>query len=262
MGRNIIVTPAGGLGNRLRVIESCLSLSSKIQGGLLVIWQSSPDMVASYRELFHPHPDFRILDVNPRTRLLEKLIRNTTLRCGYRFLTDEDVIRNDYDLSGLLITNSKSLYINTCNTTHRFDRNFDWLRPNAIVDGKVNDYLPRVTQKTIGVHVRRTDNQWSIATSTDDKFFRYMDEAIHADDSVEFFLCTDCEATEETFRNRYAARVFSRKKQFGRERIESIQDALADWILLSECGRIFHSHWSSFSFTAAYRKRAKLIEIK
>jgi hypothetical protein len=107
----------------------------------------------------------------------------------------------------------------------------------------------------VGVHIRRGDNLIAIETSPLELFVRWMEAAVSCDDSIRFFLSTDCAATE-----------MSLLERFGRERVlvqgapphtrsrstpEGIRSALVDLLSLASTDRVVGTHYSSFSTLAA-----------
>lgn len=60
----IIVNTQQGLANRLRVIESGLSLSNKLDTSLQVIWKINDKMAASFTDLFIIPDEFILISAN------------------------------------------------------------------------------------------------------------------------------------------------------------------------------------------------------
>src|SRR5579872_4541072 len=61
-GMKIIAKPLAGLANKLRVIESAVSLARDLNSPVEIVWVPDWQMVARYRELFEPSELFRVLD--------------------------------------------------------------------------------------------------------------------------------------------------------------------------------------------------------
>jgi hypothetical protein len=114
---------------------------------------------------------------------------------------------------------------------------------------------------TVGVHIRRGD-AWGgprasqFRRSSDAAFFARMDSELVAEPGTNFFLATDCAATEERFRERYReAVIVNRDKRFvpsvrGRPK-DNQRDAVIDMFALARTRRILGNNASSFSRMAA-----------
>lgn len=55
----------GGLANRIRVMESGLALSKKINAQLIVVWESNKDLNARFVDLFETTSSFTVIDLAP-----------------------------------------------------------------------------------------------------------------------------------------------------------------------------------------------------
>ncbi|MEM6468419.1 MAG: hypothetical protein AAF802_02535 [Planctomycetota bacterium] len=78
--RKLVVKPAGGLCNRLRVIDSARKLATQSERELIVIWELNHDLNCNYRSLFLD-PDFTLLQQKRLRRwdfpsLVSKTTRN------------------------------------------------------------------------------------------------------------------------------------------------------------------------------------------
>jgi hypothetical protein len=130
----------------------------------------------------------------------------------------------------------------------------------AEVEGLTASFGPH----TIGVHIRRGD-AWnqpkaSLASeyrrSTDAAFIVRMDAEMEAEPRTNFFLATDCAATEERFRERYGEAVMvNRDKRFvpsvSRRPKDNQRDAMIDMFALARTQKILGNNHSSFSVMAA-----------
>jgi hypothetical protein len=115
---------------------------------------------------------------------------------------------------------------------------------------------------TVGVHVRRGDawNSYYRASkrmrSTDAAFMAYMDAELVAEPHTNFFLATDCAATEERFRERYGeALMVNHDKRFvpsiPNQPKDNQRDAVVDMFALARTQKILGNSSSSFSQVAA-----------
>lgn len=66
-----------------------------------------------------------------------------------------------------------------------------------------------------------------------------------------FYLSTDDSMVQEEFISEYGSHILVREKDFGRNTVVGMQDALVDMWLLSKTTKIFGSYYSSFSRMAS-----------
>jgi len=118
---------------------------------------------------------------------------------------------------------------------------------NAFIDSRCSDF----STHAIGVHVRRTDNQESIADSPLELFFEAIDSNIdmHADTNV--YLATDDEPTKVAMRERYGKRIITSSAEADRDSTAGIIEGLVEMFALSRTSHIYGSAGSTFSEMAA-----------
>ena len=115
---------------------------------------------------------------------------------------------------------------------------------------------------TVGVHIRRGDALEhrrlgsQFRRSTDAAFIARMDAEVEAEPHTNFFLATDCAATEECFRERYGeAVIVNRDKRFvpsvPKRPKDNQRDAVIDMFALARTQKILGNNYSSFSRMAA-----------
>ena len=136
----------------------------------------------------------------------------------------------------------------------------EW-RPVPSIRVKVERLAAGFRPHTVGVHIRRGDHlagprRSELRRSSDAAFFARMDAELAAEPRTNFFLATDCTATEERFRERYReAVIVNRDKRFvpsvrGQPK-ENQRDAVIDMFALARTREILGSNYSSFSRMAA-----------
>lgn len=137
----------------------------------------------------------------------------------------------------------------------------------------IEKYKQRIHRNTIGVHVRRGDawtSPWSYEyeISDDKSFMKIMDKEIDINPRVNFFLATDCKATEDLFKYIYKDRVISYEEKNFFDSIDHTKpkpyqkDALIDMALLSSTSKIIGSYWSSFSYMSSRMGKIPLVIAK
>lgn len=271
----IIVNTQQGLANRLRVIESGMSLSYKLNTSLKVIWKVDNNMVAAFTDLFIVPDKFIIIPENSY-----KYVRSTFRFFGIKKFLSSTInllygVHKAFDnftiISHLVSKNKnieefskqKTYLFSTYEVFYPFNYKYSWLRPIPVIQQKIEQFESRISGRyCIGIHIRRTDNITSIKESPDTVFENAMDLEILKNTDVLFLLATDDQLTEKKFIKKYGGKIITTPKKFGRDTIAATQDAVVDLISLSKCKKLYCSFWSSFSETAATISGGEIIICK
>jgi hypothetical protein len=271
--KRIIAKPLAGLANKLRVIESVVSLAKDLQAPVEIVWVPDVQMVAHYHDLFEESDLFNIIKENKynysRSSFSLKGYKKTLGHLFNAFygidksFNDQDIAHQvrpgNWDI--VTLAKNRTIYIDTCHNFYNYHYNFSWVKPLPPIANAIDDFAGKIRNKScIGLHIRRTDNEKSIAESPDQLFEQAISQEIAKDPNIIFFLATDNAATEQHFLNLFGPeRILVYKKRFGRESIDAIRDAVVDWMLLGKCSKLYCSYWSSFSETAAAVANTKAI---
>jgi hypothetical protein len=272
----IIAKAQSGLANKLRVIESVVSLVKDLDCPADIIWAPEWQMVAHYRDLFEPSGLFSVTDHDKfrysRSSFSVKTYKKPLSALINRYygielaFNDVDIFRQvrpgHWDIRAMV--EGKTAYIDTCHNFYSYHYNFSWIKPvPAIADtvGRFEEIIKN--KKCIGLHIRRTDNLSSVENSPDYLFENAIREEISRDPSSVFFLATDDYKTQAHFIDLFGAgRILAHPKKFGRDSVKAIQDAVVDWMLLTRCRKLYCSYFSSFSETAIAVSKAPSITLK
>lgn len=116
----------------------------------------------------------------------------------------------------------------------------------------VDDATQNVTDRTIGVHIRRGDHERAIRQSPEDAFRRAMKEEIEKDPNATFFLATDSEETKQSLQKEFDnRRILSNDVPLTRKSTSGLQGAIIDLYSLARTRKILGSRVSTFSGMAA-----------
>lgn len=272
----IIVKPLAGLANKLRAIESTLSLARDLECPVHVHWVPDHQMVAHYHELFEPS---ELFEVQAGDRY--KYCRSSFSLKGYKkpiakvinTLYGIQLMFNDLDIASQVRQGSwdirqmaagKTVLIDTCHDFYTYHYSFSWVRPLPEIAASIETFAAKFRGRPcIGLHLRRTDNAMSIAKSPDVLFENAIRQEIADNPDSLFFLATDNPDTEKHFLDLFGYdRILVFPKRFGRDNVAATRDALVDWSLLGKCSRLYCSFWSSFSETAARVAQTDAITLK
>jgi hypothetical protein len=124
----------------------------------------------------------------------------------------------------------------------------------AIIDRYVSSF-----DRTIGVHLRRTDNARAREVSPTELFVTAIEQEIELNPAARFFIATDEPEEEALLQQRFGDRLIVHpKRSRRRDDPAAIRDAVVDLYCLAACRRIYGSYWSSFSETAQQLGSAEL----
>ncbi len=260
----IYLQPHSGLANRLRVIISGLHFSDIVQQELTLIWKKDKSLFCDFTDLFEPNGKIILKKHNWKLKILNSLQNKTTL---YKLfsklfsidfsLFDKDAKEfvwstgtNNFDLSKLP-EKVANFYFSTCHEFCFDTAYIKYLRPISAIQKSIDKNVTKFTNKTIGIHVRRTDHLDSIEESPLEFFIETIRNDLEKDSSLNYFLATDDESVETILKNLFPGKINCYQKDYARINIKGVQDAVVDLYSLANTCKIYGSYFSSFSDIAA-----------
>lgn len=270
----ITVEPLGGLANRMRVIASCIWLTHQTNQKLEVIWNSNEELNCRFDSLFEEISGVTfILKSKKHTyahrsnqpfflKKLKAYLRNKLLHIDYCI---KDIDLRDVEFRNRIrsiVKKHKNIYITTCSEFGDNYECFKYFIPVKSILDVVNHKISEFNEKTIGIHIRRTDNFMAIKNSPIELFESKIDNLILADKNVNFFLSTDNLDVAAKLLIKYNSRIKLNKKILDRNSEKGIIDAVIDMYCLSKTKFILGSFYSSFSEIPARIGDIELIVLK
>lgn len=292
MGQSTIyVKPVGGLCNRIRVIDSFLTLANALNKRLVVVWEKNSSLNCKFSDLFEDIDDLPVVEAiayrglalpyfptrlpkRSLGRLMWRLTR-AQRRIGFSSFFDQlgtlveplrPITPNKYPshthfdhhvidtLSGLrndLQCNVNS-FVSTCWRVTGSSTYEQNFKPTRLIADKVAKISKGFNEYTFGVHIRGTDAVTSKEYSKSTDFINLMHATVASHPDACFFLATDEEATKREIINRFGDRVrYYDQQSYGRNSPTNIQNALVDLLCLAETREVFGSYFSSFSQIAS-----------
>ncbi len=258
------LVPFGGLANRMYAIASAYCTCQATGSKLSVVWFREWGMKADYLDIFEPWTedkatirkanlcDFLVND-RPRRRNLfvPKLIQGIVYD---RRIYEDSVsqLRDDgFDFAGW--SRGKRCYIVTCVRFVKIPTEI-WrqlFRPVKPVMDAVETNSKQFSAYTIGMHIRRSDNQAAIKQSPTHLFIEAGKQELAQHPDLKIFLATDSEQVKQEMREVFGNRIITSPTPASRESISGIRDGLVDMYTLSRTNHIYGSWFSSFSRLAA-----------
>ena len=267
----IIVQPMGGLANRMRVLAFCFYITQKHNARLECKWMVNEELQAPFESIFKS-VNFYVENVYGTQYLLKKSRRWWRNIPAYYYLLKERI-----DL--WLPSNYADEVIDPAKDDSR--REFCRKIEDALIEGKTvylatGNYLGEYTDisffspiesilqnvekcltlfekgHSYGLHIRRTDNEWSIKHSPIELFENKINEIIKQDTRAKFYLATDDQETANLMTAKYGKHIVYKEKELTRKSENGIKEAVADMWILGHMDTIYGSYWSSFSEVASW----------
>lgn len=251
--------PVGGLANRMRSINSAISLCENDE--LQIYWFKDQGLNCCFEHIFQPIPLLhvtlkeaknwdKILYDRPRRKNLyiPKLYQKLRFdACLYENETKEGQL--DYRQWK---RNHNSVYLASYNQFYPPTKTLkDLFIPINPIQEKIENVCSAYTLQTIGIHIRRGDHDIAIRKSPIELFIAEMEKEIEKKPLTKFYLATESEVEKATLIKRFGSRIITSKDAATRNTTEGIQNAIVDLYALSKTHKILGSFYSSFSEIAA-----------
>jgi len=250
--------PEFGLCNRMRAIDSALSLASQTDRGLQVFWERNNDLNSRFSDLFKPIRGMKIIECERRPFIFKygsnkNLFTPSFLRVllGGKFfdsLKTKELGDSKHQFEDL----SKYKILWFTGFTRFFENKamYRLFEPIPKIQVKIDEETKDFDEHTIGVHIRRTDNVKAIENSPLHLFKEVMQAELQKQPLTKFYLASDDLDVKlelsEVFKDKLITNfeVVRRDSQSGMER------AVIELFSLSRTQKVYGSLWSSFSHTA------------
>lgn len=252
LGRNskkIALFPFGGLGNRMRTIASAVSLAEEAEAGLEIVWYAKQDLNASFNSLFQPI-ETQGIHLHERGHTSYRLQKWLVPQCVRAMFYDKcfwDLQKIDFGQLG------QTNYISSCFDFYPYHPDLPrrLFRPSAKLQERIEEVLPHLEGRRLGVHIRRTDHADAISQSPTNLFMDRMSSEIERRPDTVFYLATDSEEDKRQMLARFGGRVVTNLREAARSSTQGMEDALVEMFLLSHTEMIIGSFQSTFSEMAA-----------
>ncbi|NNJ54811.1 MAG: hypothetical protein HKP14_01690 [Bacteroidia bacterium] len=254
----VVIKANGGLGNRMRVLASCVALSKRLRNEVEVIWINRLEFNCSYHQLFKPIEGVKIVE----KRYISKFNRlGLRRRKAYykNYGSDFQIQIGDSEIRSIkkiksdfvkLIQDFETVYIDTCEQFYGDESHLAYLIPQDSITKKIEQRLNKLGSHFVGVHIRRGDNQISTETSTIEAFTQSIEKEI-AKANSKVYVCTDSLKELNHLKKKFGSSIVHFPVGLRRNKPAHIESALVDLLLLSKASKIYGSYWSSFSEIAS-----------
>ena len=256
---HFILYPNGGLANRMRAIDSAVNLC-RSEDKLKVVWYKDWGMNCNWNELFEP---VQYVKDKPISRLMRYVLKYHEekqwikvvlwLLKKLRVLWFCDMRGAEFIPFAEEICGGGYLFA-VMRSWEAFCPSEPFRKELFVIKDKerLARELAKVDGHTIGVHIRRTDNIWSVEHSPLELFEAKMKAETEIDPLVSFYLCSDDENVKAHFRSKeWVDRVKMPNGLIDRGSKEGIVQAACEMYALAATRKIYGSYWSSFGEVAA-----------
>ncbi len=248
--RYVVSAAQGGLSNRIKCIVSSMKIAKETKKELLLYWPKNEGCNSSFKDLF----DNKISEIK-KEELLEMMKSG---KKGCKFLVRDSSLLDSFGEKDIFGFETK-LY-------EKKKEIIEYLSEIKIKKDVLNlvekFYRENLKNKIIGIHIRRGDflkirsGIWKI--SPEEGFIEEIRKEISLEKQAKFFLATDDLETEKRIKSLFGERIITYpKKEYNRDKENSVKEALIELILLSKTKKIIGTYGSSFTEMAWFFGRCK-----
>lgn len=236
----------------MRVIHSALLLAKYHQiKGIKVLWKKDSGLNAGFFEIFKPVNRFKVIENVPAMAFYFYFYR---ARQGYHFFDDEKI--GEYRFDNEYWGKDKTEFVfNTCLDFLKSgdsDNFYPLFKPVDTIQNEIEKITAKFNKNTVGVQIRRTDNNAAKSNSKTVDFISRMESVLAKKPDTIFFLSTDDKKVENELILRFPGKILTQvEKVLKRDSIEGIRNAVTDLYALSKTSFILGSFSSSFGEVAS-----------
>lgn len=262
--RKLILAPTAGLCNRMNAILCAIALKKTLDWDIQVYWENTKDCKVDFQDLFLPIEGIsvnRLLNFWMKPGTKKNLYIPYIIRKLYFDLCLDGNKSTFKDITPMLLK-KKHIYIHSYNrfSTQDITESVGKIfKPTPELQKSIDETTSQYTNRTIGIHIRRTDNAAAIDNNPLEKFQSIMEQEIAKYPSVKFYLASDDQEVKQRFCKLYKDKVITRDIPLCRDSKEGMKEAVIDLYCLAKCSKIIGSSHSTYSMMASWLYDAPLI---
>lgn len=254
------IIPTGGLCNRMRAMATGIAIARHYQSQAYIYWNNCLGLKANFSDLFKPVHENDVLIIENRSwthdvrNTQSYLLRWPLLRMKYNQIFFNYNYLNSRETDILTQINGKnnnSLLLVSC---HPMCEQSD-LRTLFVPTDEIQCDIDKITRlysaQTIGVHIRRTDNNKSIKSSPISAFEKRMQTELEKNSNTTFYVASDDNEVKEYLKQKFPPNVITIFEDTSRNSLEGMRFAVVDLFCLSKTNHIIGSYYSSYSHIAS-----------
>lgn len=259
---HITFVPAGGLGNRMKAISAAIRLAHDCGSSIDILWFQDGGLGCRFDQLFLPvdEPDVQLREatacdllMHDRPRRHNLFLPRAAQSLLYNGRMDERMctqgMYGHFDFTswarGKRVWMSSHVYFMADEPPVE---TYDRFHLIPTLQRRTDSLAAETGQEAVGVHIRRTDNERSIAQSPTEAFISRMRQE---PSDTRFFLATDSEEEKRLLAEAFPGRIITSPRPAERSSLQGMEDAAVEMYVLSRMRRILGSSCSTFSSAAA-----------
>jgi len=257
--KNIEIIPTAGLCNRMRALASGVFLAHKLHLPAKIYWNNTIGLKADFCQLFQPInlTDVELIENNRWVYQIEftkdYLLRWPILNLVYKVIYNHSIYTNGDIINKISRQEHRNLLLISCCPMCQCYNMNELFVPLPDIQERINHITSLFGEKTIGIHIRRTDNKQSIRLSPDNAFEERIANEITKDPKVKFYLASDDENIKKQIIEKFDApdRFIFIQEKTERNSLAGMKTAVVELFCLSKTKKIIGSNYSSYSNIAA-----------
>lgn len=275
--KTFTLVPTGGLGNRINAICSAIVYCQQHHRQLKIYWFKDPTLNCPVKELFSLDSQLKNVELidgsfwdyykidRPRKRniwlpniyqkhtfdkrILEKDVYKVVSSKELPDFGDLDVYKHIYMVSYWRFWTDPDMW--------KFIRVNDSIQ--KIVDEQISHYS---TKRKIGLHIRRTDNKYSVEESPIELFDAAIEKELSTGDDIAFYLASDSLEVKTYLLHKWGEVIKTDMRPVTRNTKQGIITAFIELNILSKMDILYASSKSSFSELAHLFSNNNFVELK
>lgn len=258
--KKIIVIPFAGLGNRMRVIASCVQIAKRDNRTLWMVWPKNAALGSDITDIFEsigvdyyvpPRWVHNILTFVYRHGAIIKYPKIYKL-LSKAFFTST-IFDNDMNYKNQpkmeIKSDDKTILVANCFAFGE-KQNYELFKFTEDIRTAFEREYMKISKPYIGVHIRRTDHVNLIKLSPLENYLNQINKCIQTNNKQKFYLATDDEKIRKYITELYGKRFYSSNHLLERVSKEGVYGAVIELLVLSKSYKIICSKISSYSDTA------------
>ena len=268
--KKLVLVPECGLCNRMRAMISAVYLAEKHNFNCDIYWEKVEECFVNFDEIFEPInnlSNIKIISYEPLKNRFRKIFfdRNKPTNFSLPKILRKpffDLQYVDYKEERKNQFDEKRVFIRTM---YSFSEHYPIKKlfvPIEKLQTEIDRIVSQFSTYTVGFHIRRTDHTVAMQRNSVDDFITAMETEIAESKGVKFFVATDDLEVKKSLVECFGEKIITHNKaELSRGSVTGMQDALIDLWCLSNTSKIYGSHTSSFSETAAEMGGVELITL-
>ena len=258
MKMKLSVIPTGGLCNSMRAMATGIAIAKHFQSQVVVYWNNDQGLKANFSDLFRKVSDDIIIVENKKWLYNIRDTKSFILRWPLLCIKYKKIFYNynvfsskKKNVMSQISNRDKNILLISCHPMCEQIDVASLFVPIDEIQFEIDKIVRHFNQRTIGVHIRRTDNNESINKSPISAFENMIEKELGKDSNTQFYIASDDNRVKAFFKQKYPRNVIAFFEDTSRNTYEGMRFAVVDLYCLSKTSYIIGSYYSSYSHIAS-----------